>query len=72
MASLNSRQASRDAASFDDDRKEGRYDRSFTAADLSDWGSREGDAEKKIAVDAALAQIERAFGAFRPAQRRAA
>lgn len=69
MASLNDQQAGRDAASFDDARKEGRFARDHFA-EPSDWGTRPGDAEKQIALDAAMDQIERAFGKWDRAQGR--
>ena len=61
MASLNARQAARDAASFDNDRKDGRYANRNREPFVSDWGSRPGDAEKQVALDAAMAQIEQAL-----------
>lgn len=76
MASLNDQQAGRDAESYDNDRKDGRYsaggDRAAWFPAKSDWGSRPGDAEKQIALDAAMSQIERAFGRKAPAQQVAA
>lgn len=66
MTSINDRDAGRDAEDYDNDRKEGRYsasgDRAAYYPVVSDWGMRPGDAEKQIAVDAAIAQIEAAFG----------
>lgn len=57
MTSIRDREAGRAAEDFDNIRKEGGY----TPAE-STWGSRPGDAEAQIAVDAALAKLEAAFG----------
>ena len=66
MTSIRDRDAGRDAESYDNDRKEGRYsvggDRSDWYPAKPVWGSRPGDAETQKAVDAALAVIEAAFG----------
>lgn len=59
MASLNTQQAYRDAESFDDDRKEGRYDRAdFSGYDLSTGRH---DDDNRAVLDEAMAQIRRAF-----------
>ena len=71
--SLRSQQAARDAADFDNHRKEGRYDHyDFAAAPTSDWGTRPGDAEKQVALDAAMVTIDLAFGKGAAARREAA
>lgn len=59
MASLNSQQAYRDAESFDDDRKEGRYDRADWAAPVRSTIPE--DPKVRAALDEAMAQIRRAF-----------
>ena len=59
MASLNTQQAYRDAESFDDDRKEGRYDRADWAAPARSTIPE--DPKVRAALDEAMAQIRRAF-----------
>jgi hypothetical protein len=64
MASLNEQQDARDAESFDNDRKEGRYDRDYfslgSGPDLSICPDRAADIARITAETNAL--IERAFG----------
>lgn len=62
MASLRTQQAGRDAASFDDDRKEGRYAPGHFASEAR--AIEPASPEVQAACDAALAQVERAFGKF--------
>ena len=70
--SLRSQQAGRDAANYDNDRKDGRY---AAGGDRVDWISREPVAlepHKQAAVDEAMAQIERCFGKLPAVQQKAA
>lgn len=62
MASLNDQQAGRDFESYDDDRKEGRYD--GFAMNAAAYEPTPLSPRAQAACDAAVAQCERAFGRF--------
>lgn len=77
MASLNTQQAGRDAESYDDDRKDGRYFGRFpvgpsTGPDLSISSDRAADAARIVAETNALFDRLMAPKAAAPAHRRAA
>lgn len=75
MTSLNEQQDGRDAESYDNDRKDGRY---AAGGDRAAWFPVEPRAveplapDMQAALDIALAQIERAFGRKAPADARRA
>lgn len=61
MASLRQQQDARDAANFDNDRKDGRYS---AGGDRAGWFDRDAwtpTPVQQAAIDTALAQIERCF-----------